>query len=366
MSSSSQTIFTLNARGNVMLEVMRDYFDLDSKVMRREIQMMHSATLDVLQSKGVDYSRLKPGLVPSTDRNEAAFLFDSDCIDSTWYGFEVAKAMLPLHDERSTHSILCGDLVGNDQEFIFNMLEESLVLIRPFTFSHGSSLYCVYVNNMSAAALENYHHSLRSFPAYVGYIPTTFLSRAKIYLSSVLVNSYLLHRNVVLLPHEDDIPNSENRNLIGYPFDEYNYEIVSLQASLYDLFLSYKIERPVYPGFDIDTEMSLNAVTNHVLPIDEFTVELADEKYAYLKSAKLGKLKQAGIATLSREELSELVNRQIDGSYIYNLSYNAAHDVVKFAVILEISRDVKSDPTRVLVVLEYNSAVKSLRVITLY
>lgn len=61
-------IFTLNARGNVMLEVMRNYFDLTDDIMYRKIQEMHLATCQILQSKGVSYEQLRPGLVPIADR----------------------------------------------------------------------------------------------------------------------------------------------------------------------------------------------------------------------------------------------------------------------------------------------------------
>ena len=40
--------------------------------------------------------------------------------------------------------------LGNNQDLIFDILEESLVLSRNFDFVHGSALYCVYVTNLSA------------------------------------------------------------------------------------------------------------------------------------------------------------------------------------------------------------------------
>src|SRR5450759_4575498 len=103
----SQPIFTLNARGNIMLEVMRDYFKLNSDVMHREIQGMHMETQRVLATKGIPYAQLKAALVPAADRNEAGFIFDSQQVESNSYGAEVAKAILPLLDRRTTQSVLC-------------------------------------------------------------------------------------------------------------------------------------------------------------------------------------------------------------------------------------------------------------------
>ena len=366
MKPYAQPIFTLDARDNVMLEVMRDYFKLSPAVMHREIQGLHVTTQEILQSKKIAYAQLKSGLVPLTDRNEAAFIFDSQSIDSSWYGLEVAKATIPLFDKRSTQSVLCGDLIGRDQQFIFDVLKESLVLARSLTFVHGTSLYCVYVNNLSDAALTTIHESLSSFPAYVGFIPTTFASRAKTYLSSILVNSYLKHGSTIIMGHEDDRPNDENANLIGYPFEDFGYRVVSLQSSYFDLFLGYKIERPVFRGFEVDTEMSLNAVSTTVLPIDGFTVELEEAKLDYLKSEKLGKLEKAGIADFDGEELAKLVRAKVTASYIYNLAYLPEHDIIKFNVMLEIPRTDGGYPTRVLAALEYQPTQKNLRVITLY
>src|SRR6185295_11419010 len=97
-----QPIFTLDARDNVLLEVTRDHFKLSTPVIRREIQGMHLVTQKVLASKGIDYSKLRAGLVPNADRHEAGFIFDSLCIESDWYGLEVIRSILPLLDKRTT------------------------------------------------------------------------------------------------------------------------------------------------------------------------------------------------------------------------------------------------------------------------
>jgi hypothetical protein len=366
MKPYDQPIFTLNARGNVMLEVMRDYFRLTNEHMHREIQGLHVATCEALRSKGIAYSQLKAGLVPIADRHEAAFIFDSQCIDSSWYGFEVAKVIIRRHRKQSMQSVLCGDLIGDDQQLIFDILQESLVFARSFGFVHGTALHCVYLNNLSDAALTEMHKALCEYKQYVGFIPATFASRAKTYLSTVLVNSYLKCGSTIILGHEDDRPNDEDVNIIGYPFEDFGYRVLSLQSSYVDLFLSYKIERPVFPGFEVDTEMSLNAVTPSVLPIDDFTIEIEDAKLNYLKTDKLGKLQKAGIAELDGDELAHLIRRKVAASYIYNLCYLSEHDVIKFNVMLEIPRADGGYPTRILAALEYQPGKKNLRVITLH
>jgi hypothetical protein len=271
-----------------MLEVMRDYFKLSNPVVRRQIQGMHLAVQQILASKGIKYADLRMGLVPSVDRHEAGFIFDSQCMESSWYGFEVARAILPLLDKCTTQSVLCGDLLGNDQDMIFSILEKSLVLSRSFEFVHGSALYCVYINNLSDTMLRRFHSELAHFPAYVGFIPATFGSRAKTYLSTTLVHCLLKNGPRVIMGHEDDVPNEENVNIVVYPFEEFGYKVFSLQSCYFDVFLGYKIERAVYKGFEVDTEMALNAVSDELMPLEECTVLLEDAKHSYLKSKKAG------------------------------------------------------------------------------
>jgi hypothetical protein len=361
-----QPIFTLDARDNIMLEVMRDYFGLTNPVVKCEIQAMHQATVTALASKGIRYSELRSALVPQADRHEAGFIFDSQCIKSSWYGLEVARAYLPLLDKRTTQNVLCGDLLGRDQELIFDILNESLELSRSFEFVHGTLLYCVYINNLSDASLKRLHTELAKFPSYVGYIPTTFASRAKTYLSTILVHSFLKHRRRVIMGHEDDRPNTENVNMAGYPFGDFGYEVFSIQSSYFDLFLGYKIERAVYPGFEVDTEMALNAVSDSVLPLEDCTIVLEKAKHQYLLSEKAGKLKKAGVADLERNDLAALIKAKIKLSYIYHLAYLEEHNVIKFNLMIEVPRSDGGYPTRLTAALEYKPNEKALRVITLH
>jgi len=361
-----QPILTINARENCFLEVMRDYFELSNPTVRSEIQYMHFATQQILAAKGVKYAALRSGLVPSADRHEAGFIFDSTKIESPCYGFEVARAILPLLDKRATQSVLCGDLLGDDQNLIRRILEESLVLARSFEFIHGTSLYCVYINNLSEAMLKRLHAELQKFTAYLGFIPATFASRAKTYLSTTLVNSFLKNGACVIMGHEDDHPNDDNVNVIGYPFEEFGYRVLSLQSIYFGVFLSYKIERAVYKGFQVDTEMALNAVSDDVLSLKDFTVLLEEAKHAYLVSEKAGKLKKTGIAALRPEGIASLIKSQIAASYIYNLSYLEQHNVIKFNTMLEVGRKHGEYPTKLMASLEYKPQEQLLRVITLY
>ena len=51
MGTDPRPIHTLNARGHVMLEVMRDFFKLDADHMLAEIQGMRRMVVDALAAK---------------------------------------------------------------------------------------------------------------------------------------------------------------------------------------------------------------------------------------------------------------------------------------------------------------------------
>ena len=104
-----------------------------------------------------------------------------------------------------------------------------------------------------------------------------------------------------------------------------------------------------------------------ITPLDGFSVEVEEAKVHYLKSKKAGSMKRAGLQNVSSQQLADLIKNRIADSYIYNMSYDADHDVTKFNVIVEVSPPAQvSEPTRLLAALEYQPTQKALRLITLY
>ena len=348
-----------------MLEVMRDHFGITAPRMRREIQRLHGELIDILNSKGIKYENLRAALVPVMDRQEAAFIFDSTAFDSGLYGRETFQHVLPLLEPKTTQSLLVGDLLGEDQHLIVEILRESMVLSRSFTFKHSTLLYCVYINNLSDAALQRLHQGLASCPAYLGHIPTTFGSRAKTYISLSVGSFVLKSGKTLIVAHEDDRDNAENINITFYPLEDFGYKVASLQGVYFSIFLAFKIERPTFDSFQIDTELALNAISDEVALFDNFTVLLDEAKHGYLINEKLGKLKKAGLEAADRDYIAALIQSLLSANYIYNLAYLEEHDVMKFNLMLEVQRST-GYPTRMMVALEYLPAKQALRVITLH
>jgi hypothetical protein len=362
------TIFTLNARDNVFLEVLQEHFRLSPEKMYGEIRALFNETLDALNISGINYLEIKTALVPSTNKYELALLFNSQEIDSYAYGREIFYHILPLLDRRTTQSALVGDLVAGDidQEFIFELLRQHLVSARHFTFVHSRLIYCVYLNNLTEHSARNIIEGLKDFPAYIGCIPTTFDSIAKTFFSMTLCNLFVKRESIVIIAHEDDRPNIENVNNTFYPFEEFGYQVRSIQEQHFNLFLSFKIERAVLPGYESDTEFALNALSQYIEPLIDLQIVIEEPKLEYLMREKTGSLSKAGIMSLGADGLKNLIRRKLAANYIYNLRYVQEHNVMLFNIILEVERSEGGDPMKMLLSLEYKPTDKYLRVVTLY
>ena len=362
------TIFTLNARDNFFLEFFQNYFCLSTEEMYGEIRVLFNETLDALNVSGIQYSALKTALVPSKDRHELALLFNSQNINSYVYGREVFHRILPLLDRRTTQSVLVGDLLAdnNEQEFVSELLRQYLVPARHFTFVHSRLIYCVYLNNLTEHSAKNIIEGLKDFPAYIGYIPTTFDSIAKTFLSMTLANLLVKRESVVIMAHENDLPNTENVNTTFYSFEKFGYQVRSIQEQLFNHFLSFKIERAVHPDYMSDTEFALNSLSQYIEPLTDLQIVIEDAKLEYLMREKAGSLRKAGIISLSADGLKNLIRRKLSTNYIYNLRYIQEHNVMTFNIIFEVERPQGGDPTRMLLSLEYKPTDKYLRVVTLY
>jgi len=364
----TKPIFTLNARDHVMLEVMREYFKLSPEAMFHEIQGMRRAVEEALALKGIRYEALKTALVPDQQRREVALVFDTTAIKSDWYGYDVFERVIPLFDKKSNHSVLVGDYLsrrGQAQQ-LFDAFEESVELRRNVEYKHPTQFYIVYINNLTDAMVERLDLGLRSYAGYVGIAEMTYASRFKIYLSTMLVNAFIKHGKIVLQGHEPDRDAEEDVNMSAYPFEKNGYVCRSISDDLMGVLLAYKIERPVFPGFETDTEFALNAVTATPLPLDDFRIEVEEAKLGYLKSQKAGSMERAGLASVDIAQLAALIREKVTDSYIYNLVYDAAYKITKFNVIIEIREPLTKRPTRLLAALEYRALNKVLRLITLY
>ena len=364
-----KSLHTLNARNHGMLEVMRDYFNLGSKQMLREIQEMRYSVEEVLAKKGIKYDDLRSALVPARrDHREIALVFDNTAIDASWYGLEVMKRVIPLFNRESNHSVLMGDYLdaSSHKEQLFKAFRQTVELRRDVHFQHPTQFFIVYINNLTKHMVECFDNNLSQYCGYVGIADMTYGSMFKFYLSTMLVNSFVKHGKIILQGHEPDRDVEDDVNMSGYPFEESGYICRSISDDLMGVLLSYKIERPVYPGFEVDTEFALNSVVDTPMNIQEFEIEVEEEKLKYIMREKHGSIERTGLEDINNEQLSALIKAKIQDNYIYNLCFNAEHNIMKFNIVLEFPTRRGLPATRLLAALEYQPDRRKLRLITLF
>lgn len=362
------SIHTLNARGNVLLPVMREHFAFSDTRTFVEILRFHRDCLDILRSKGIDYASLRSALTPQPTKHEATFLFDEErCVNSFTPRVECAEALFDALDTKTTHSILGGGLFGSHDEIVRKLLDPAVLSKKGINFRYPNFCFALYVNNLSEGAVADIDAKLRQHPAYVGYLPCTYASLAKTFTSIHLMNLVIKQGNTVILGHEDDRPNTQNHNLHLHDYVGQGFRLKSIQSIYFSTFLAYKPERMLLSESDDDLEIALRAMSSAVAPLTEFSIFIEDAKFQqYLQTAKLGKLQKAGLAELTKTELEMAIHSKLRMNYLYNLEWveEPTHRLSKFNIMLEFPR-ASGHPERVVVALEYRPADLVLRLITI-
>jgi hypothetical protein len=364
----SISIHTLNARDNVMLDVATQLLSLTPSQIQREIRGLVTQTAEILNTKGVPYAGLRNALVPQRDRREVLLVFDRAQIDSGWYSRAIWERLLPLFRQQGSHSVLEGDYLGGNrsQDMLREELMRDMVPGHYSEYMQSNQYFLVYVNNLSDTMVDHFHNGLSDYEPYTGFVDVTFSSWLKTYVSTILVNSFLLHRRHAIMSHEDGEDNSQNQNSPGYPFEENGFLVRSLESMYFDLLLSYKIERRVLPGSESDTTFSLNAISTDPASLASFEIQVEPGRLDYLVREKEGVMKRAGLLNATAAELEKRIRQQIFSNYIYETTYDEVHGTAKFNVLVEMEEEGSGKRQRVKVVLEYLPDDKRLKLITLF
>lgn len=361
------SIYTLNSRGNILLSTLRDHFSWTDARTFFEIQRFHNDLLNILRAKRIDYASLRSALTPQPTKHEAAFLFDEQrCGNRFVPGVECADALFRALDPKTTHSILGGDLVDSRDEIARPLLTRSAVLARELDFQHPCFCYVLYVNNLSAGSVAAIDAKLRGNQAYLGYVPCTYASLAKTFISMHLAHLTIKKGSTVILGHEDDRPNSEDHNPHLHDYAALGLRLKSIQSMYFNTFLAYKPEQMFLQESDDDLEMALRSMSERVAPLVEFDVFIDDTKFhRYLKTAKLGKLRRAGIQDLTKSELEAAIREKMRMSYLYNMEWvnEETHRLSKFNIMLEFTR-ANGQPERMVAALKYSPDERLLKLIT--
>lgn len=359
-------IYTLNARGNVLLPVLRQTFRLTDQQSYRIISEIFSEMKALLSSKGIAYHNLKSALIPvHKDRYEMAFIFDSSKIESGWYGYKVFSALIPAMNKESTYSILLGDIIANgvDQAMIRQLLFTNMEKYHETVYKHSTQYYVVYINNLTKNQINKILNTLANEEYFIGYVDMTFGSILKTILAYCLVPHAIKHKNIILLPHEADRDDAENINISLYPYEDNGFIIKSINEFYFNLFLSYKIES-LYTDKD-DLSFSLNAIYPSYRSVLELPLVIPEAKLTYLMTEKQNIFSSLGLVDYTTDELRRIIVDRMSRSYIYNLEYLEEYNVPKFNVSLELNT-LSGGIRKVIVSLKYIIESNQLQLITMY
>ncbi|MFB8190372.1 hypothetical protein ACFC14_13675 [Microbacterium sp. NPDC055988] len=356
------SILTLNQRHSYGLEVDRATFKMNAAQFRRWIREHYDSLVRGLAEYGIDYEQLGPALVPSTKRHEMALLFNVDALGDWWYSHAVTRRLLPLLDRKATRSVLHGDIGWHPSATRELALYSGLV--RGTLSDWGEQLiYCVYLNNLSATQVTTLHTSFVDTPGYLGHVPATHHSAFRTEVADMLPAAFVQHRGAVITDHGLDEPLVGTSNEIGLPFDSFGFRTVSTVSALFAPLLSYKIQSQRAPLHRDDLLVSLNAISDDPMELNDFEVLIPEAKFGYLRSAKGELLKIAGLDEHSREDLAAVIRAEIENDYIYRLQTNI-DGTVQFTIMLELPRS-DGRQTKLVVGLKYFADRRQLSLVTL-
>lgn len=357
-------IYTIDAREHGFLEGMSKHYKWSPAQVYTQINLSIAGTIEILRKKKIAYTDLKNALIPHADRREIAFVFDSRLVLSSWYGYEIAKELIPLLDKRSVNSILIGDYIGDYRHTAMYkaLFFEYIHPHKDVAYKIHELFYIVYINNLSNEQFNRLHTGLKEMKAYVGYFDLTYSSPIKTVLSTILVRALLKYKTTIINPTEADV----DENLTSFPFEEHGYHIVGIDDLTYGLFLSYKIEREVFPGYEADQQFSLNALSEEVRDASNLELIIEENKVEYLRREKSGSMEMAGILSLTTEQLSILIRKKLKDNYLFSLSFNPEQETMKFNILIEIPRNDQDKSMKLTVALEYAPRQETLRLITMF
>jgi hypothetical protein len=358
-------VHTIEARDNFLLQFMQDRFRLGDVDMNRFLVQSLRETTSALQSRGIDYAALRWALTPRANRQELALLFDLGQVADAWYGRAIHGRIIPLLGRNGSRSILDGDLLG-DQSWLASLLSIHLPdrpLRRP---THGTSVYCVYVNNCTPAMAQSVQDGLRGFAPFLGCADMTYSSDFKTYLSLVLGVSYVQHGRLIIQAHPDDAAVDANENTHGYPFATSGYDLRSVPEMYFDPFLSYKIERPVLVSDERDRRMSLNAVSSAPGDVTDWDIEIEPGRLGYLEREKGYALERLGILGKPAVTLVEMIRAKLASTYLYNLRYRPDFQVVSFNMLLELESHETGESFRAVAAFKYDHPRRAIQLLTLF
>lgn len=359
-------IHTLDARDNLELPVLKDYFKIPHSAMRHHILSELDRLSTGLSKFGIQYKELSSALVPSCDpsRNEIVYIFNADKL-SDHYNYIVAalEKIIPALDAKSNHSFLVGDLVpGLSIGQLLDLSQRAGTTWIQAPEYH--SVAAIYANNLSKTQQERIHNNLENDLSYMGFANLNQDTNFRRVVAGQLRSRYVKYRKSFIAPSDQEIVQSGHDQSLGVDFDTLGYRCVNVPSTLYDKFLCFKIEIPAnILEDDTDILISLNSISANPMRLNDLEIFISEEKFQYLVTQKRGLLTAAGIKASRSEHIADLIKKRIGGNYIYRMKFNQ-DNTVQFSIVLSFDRE-HGDPVRLSAGLKYFPKEGRLTLVTI-
>ena len=334
-------IYSINTEDYALYPTYKSFFAMSDEMVYNMINDDFNDLKELLRKKGIDYLKLKSALIPNQDKenNEVCLVFDTCFIDDCYYGMEIFSKLIPLFNKESTFSVLSGDYIdilykNNSEDILHQMFEKSITIIKDSTYKYHNHFYLVYINNCCKTQFRAILDGLNDYRAFVGYAVINNSSPFKMYLSAIIKSTFIKAKKAIIMPHESDRSDEANCNILNYPFEINDFNVISINEEKYYIFLGYKIETS-NPDTD-DICFSINALLPQFTSLEKMEFIIYEEKWNYINQSENGKGNiMNSIKELSKEEFTELVYQQIRSNYIYRLDRND-YGALMFNVFIEL------------------------------
>ena len=349
-----------------MFHVINSIFNLSSAQLSSEINNSFIYFESLLGKAKINYTDLRKVLVPSIDKKEICFVFDTLYIKECSYGIKILNDLLPFFNKQKKYNVLFGDLLDySNYKFtdkILDIMCAACNINRVDEHKFTNRYFLIYINNLSKSDFQKFANCVSSRPYFVGYADMTYSSLFKSYISNCISSQFILLNNKVICKHEPDIEDIASINIIGCDFEHNGFEIVSVSSDYYSLFLDYLIDSSVSVWEKDNAYKELMSdIISYECDLNDFLFNIPDEKIMYLIHHSNIQLR-LGNPNNVKETIQNMVSHCIKNNIFYELDFNKLqYEIIKFNVFIDVSNSTKLTCS-----IKYNILQKSFELITMY
>lgn len=358
-------IYSVNAKYNVMFEVAKEYFCLESEQFSNEVLDYFDKFSNLMKEAHVVYSELKNCLMPSNGKKEICLIFDTTKINAACYGRTIFENLLPLFKKDKAYNVKYGDLIDRTgykkTDVVLDLMCNSCEIPRVDEHRYTCRYFLVYINNLSKTDYKTFFDVRTQIPSCIGAADMTYSSKFKSYISGCIESKFIVYKNKILCGHEPDHEGISNKNMPGFTFQENGFDVISISSDYFSIFLDYIIDtsEPIRIPDKKYKEMVSDIISNGC-NLNEQNIVLDDKKLGYLINEK--HMQDLFDKKDLKNQILSKVNWCLKNNIIYRLDFSKKneHNVILFSVFFDINQ------RKVTCGIKYDISEKKLEIETMY